>query len=262
MAFGGIRDIREKAKEFTITDVRGLGKIWAKEMIVWGVTAASVGLFTAIFRIFEVWLAVVVSVIVFILAAIGNVALVGLPYISPKKPKLELKRFGTTTSDDISHLATDLRGLGFEVAEGEDFEKSTGAAAGISAVVWLVTDETAREFVRTGLRILLDYMLGISQKRGLTKVNIRFRAGGEDGTELNLSVGSDEPDTMRTTEKMVRELAQVGMKTALDDLPEGEKLAYYALPLGTDIYCRTPGPAGRYYFYDTKARQWKPKKPR
>ena len=49
------------------------------------------------------------------------------------------------------------------------------------------------------------------------------------------------------------------MVTALDEMPEGEKMAYLSLLLGTEIYCRTGG-QGQFYFYDTAARKWKPKK--
>src|SRR2546429_3568347 len=177
-----MKAIREKAKDYTIMDVRGLARAWAKTMIVWFVVAISIGLFTALFRILNVWLAVLASVVLFILAGIGNLALIGLPYILPKEGKLEVIRFGTTTSDDISPLAADLRGLGFEVEEGEGFEKSADVVAGIMIVVWLVTDETAREFVREGLRYVLDSVLGLSRKRGTTKVDIWFRAGGTNGT--------------------------------------------------------------------------------
>src|SRR5207249_1795416 len=107
-------------------------------------------------------------------------------------------------------------------------------------------DETAREFVREGLRYVLDSVLGLSRKRGTTKVDIWFRAGGTNGTELLTSVRSDEPDAMKTIEGIIRGLAEVGMVTALDEMPEGEKMAYLSLLLGTEIYCRTGG-QGQFY---------------
>jgi len=174
--------------------------------------------------------------------------------------KLELIRFGTTTSDDLSSVAAGLRNLGFEVEEGEGFEKSADIAAGIMTVVWLVTDETAREFVRQGLRYVLDSMLGLSGRRGTTKVDIWFRAGGENGTELRTSVRSDEPEAMKTIEGIIRKLAEVGIVTALDKLPEGERMAYLSLLLGPEIHCRTMGSNGQFYFYDVATQRWKPKK--
>ncbi len=174
--------------------------------------------------------------------------------------KLELNRIGTTTRDDLSRVAADLRGIGFEVDEGKGFEKSADVLAGLGVVVWLVVDQSAREFISLGLGYLLDKVLGLSRKYGATKVNIRFRAGGEDGTELNLSIRSDEPDAMKTTQGIVRDLAEVGMVSALAKMPDGEKLAYLSLDLATSIYCRTRGPSGQFYFYDTKTRRWKPGK--
>ena len=58
-----MKAIREKAKDYTIMDVRGLARAWAKTMIVWFVVAISIGLFTALFRILNVWLAVLASVV-------------------------------------------------------------------------------------------------------------------------------------------------------------------------------------------------------
>ena len=80
-----MKSIREKAKAYTIPDVRALARAWAKVMTVWLVAAISVGLFTFLFRILDFWLAVIMSIVLFILAGIGNLALIGLPYISPKK---------------------------------------------------------------------------------------------------------------------------------------------------------------------------------
>jgi hypothetical protein len=174
--------------------------------------------------------------------------------------KLELVRFGTTSSDDVSPLAAELRGLGFEVDEGVGFEKSADVVAGLTVVVWLVTDETAREFVRLGLRYLIDWVLGISRTRGATKADIWFRAGGEEGTELRTSVRSDEPDALKTIERIVGRLADVGIVTAMEKLPEGERMAYLSLLIGEDIHCRTGGTKGQFYFYDTTEQRWKPRR--
>jgi len=102
-----LKDVRQKAKQFTITDVGGLAKSWAREMILWTVTAIGIGLFTAVFHLLEVWLAIVVSVVLFILAGIGNLALIGLPYISPKDKSTNQLR---SSVPDVPQRGLDLEG--------------------------------------------------------------------------------------------------------------------------------------------------------
>ncbi len=176
--------------------------------------------------------------------------------------RLDVLRSRTLTVGDVEPLVTDLRARGYEVGNGEYFEKSADEIikAGLMAVVYLATDETAREFVRLALRRILDFALGLSRDRGTTKVDIWFRAGGEDGTELRMSVRTDEREAMKRTEGVVTRLAEVGIVRALDKLPADQKIAFFHLPLDEHIYCR--GSDGRFYFFDPETGRWTPRRPR
>lgn len=80
-----MKEIREKAKGYTIRDVKGFGKAWAMKMVVWFATAIGIGFFSVFFSILDFWSATIVSVVMVALAGLGNAAIVGRHYISPRK---------------------------------------------------------------------------------------------------------------------------------------------------------------------------------
>jgi hypothetical protein len=171
---------------------------------------------------------------------------------------LEALRGPSVMSEDLAPLLDDLRAQGFEVQEGHLIEKGIDEVIknSLMFVVYLVADETAREFIRFGLGRIIDYFIGFAQKKGPTRVSFHFRTPDE-GPELWFTMETHEPKAIKTMEKIVGHMAEYGTVTALKKLPPGEYQAMIYLPVAHSPHYRAKG-TGEFIVFDFATGQWKP----
>jgi len=141
--------------------------------------------------------------------------------------RLAIYRLPTLSEGEIRPLVASLREQGFEVETSEYFEKGIDEVikAGIMIIVFVATDETAREFIRLAWRMVLDQIGLISRKVGPTRVMVYFRRG-ENVPEFRIQVRTHEKDALEWVDRIVRRISDLGVASVLSNMPAGAKIAF------------------------------------